>query len=202
MSAKAMKSLLAELGAEAATTVRRPAEPKTVMEEFCRAMSVRKGRPIQLVFRAFPPDVPVSGLRLDLGDRSVVVVEHSMVPEAQLVILGHELWHEEHGDCGHHIAGLPTAARARPVDQTPEALRRAAQQVLAAEQVPVEAIMTAAARADSADEHEVEAETFGLLFGREVRTWMTGRYARGPVNTATVEGRINLSLLDRGGRIL
>jgi hypothetical protein len=202
MSAKAMKSLLARLGAEAATTVRRPAEPKTVMEEFCRAMSVRKGRPIQLLFRAFPPDVPVSGLRLDLGERSVVVVEHSMVPEAQLVILGHELWHEERGDCGHHIAGLPTAARARPVDQTPEALRRAARQVLAAEEVPVEAILTAAARADSTDDHEVEAETFGLLFGREVRTWMTGRYAQGPVNTATVEGRINLSLLDRGGRIL
>ncbi|MEU2881253.1 hypothetical protein ABZ651_34805, partial [Streptomyces sp. NPDC007070] len=55
---------------------------------------------------------------------------------------------------------------------------------------------------EAADDHEAQAETFGLLFGREVRTWMTGRYAAGPVSAATVEGRINLSLLNRGGRIL
>ncbi|MYS45296.1 toxin, partial [Streptomyces sp. SID5998] len=76
------------------------------------------------------------------------------------------------------------------------------EQILAAAEVPRAALVTAAARADSADDHEAQAETFGLLFGREVRTWMTGRYAAGPVSAATVEGRINLSLLNRGGRIL
>jgi hypothetical protein len=197
-----MKSLLTALGEEASKSVQRPAEPKVVMREFCRAMSVRSGRPIQLLFRTFPPDIPVSGLRLDCGDRSIIVVEEGTVPEAQLVILGHELWHEEQGHCGHHVAGTTAVARALTDHQTPEALRRAARLILDAEEVPREAILAVVARADSADEHEVDAETFGLLFGREARTWMTGRYAQGPVSPATVEGRINLSLLNRSGRIL
>ncbi|MEU6254242.1 toxin [Streptomyces sp. NPDC047043] len=198
---KAMKSLLTALGREASKSIRRPAEPRAVMDGFCRAMSVRTGRPIQLVFRAFPPDIPVSGLRLDCGDHSIIVVEEGTVPEAQLVILGHELWHEEHGSCDGHTPG-PAAARALAPGQTPESLQRVARQILAGTQVPREAWLTAAARSVSADDHEVDAETFGLLFGREVRTWMTGRYARGPVTPATVEGRINLSLSNRGGRLL
>ncbi|RPF33265.1 toxin [Streptomyces sp. TLI_185] len=199
MTTKAMKSLLAGLGREASKSIARPAEPRAVMEEFCRAMGVRAGRPIQLLFRTFPPDIPVSGLRLDCGDRSLIVVEESTVPEAQLVILGHELWHEEQGACGDHAIG-PAAARA--LGRPPGALGRAAQQVLASEEVPREVCRTVAARSASADDHEVDAETFGLLFAREFRTWMKGRYAQGPVTPATVEGRINLSLGHRGGRIL
>ncbi|MFJ9906205.1 toxin [Streptomyces sp. NPDC101152] len=200
MTTKAMRSLLADLGREASRTIRRPAEPRVVMEAFCRAMSVRVGRPVELVFRAFPTEVPVSGLRLDLGDRSVVVVEEGTVPEAQLVILGHELWHEEQGSCGH--APGAAAARALAPGQTQEMLERAARDILAASKVPREACLAVAARSGHADDHEVDAETFGLLFGREVRTWMTGRYARGPVSPTTVEGRINLSLGNRGGRLL
>ncbi|MGW2722018.1 toxin [Streptomyces sp. NPDC001492] len=199
MSTRAMKSLLSELGREAAKSIARPAEPRAVMEEFCRAMSVRVGRPIQLLFRAFPPDIPVSGMRVDYGDRSLIVVEECTVPEAQLVIFGHELWHEEQGTCGDHAIG-PTAARS--LGGPPGALARAAQQVLASEEVPREVCRTVTARSASADNHEVDAETFGLLFAREVRTWMKGRYAQGPVTPATVEGRINLSLGHRGGRIL
>ncbi|MFE9611478.1 toxin [Streptomyces sp. NPDC006012] len=202
MSTKAMKSLLSALGTEATKGLQRPAEPRVVMQEFCRAMSVRKDRPITLAFRAFPPDIAVSGMRLDFGDRSVIIVEDRTVPEAQLVILGHELWHEEEGDRGHHIAGLPAAARTLAAVQTSDAVRQAVEQILDAHEVPGEAVLTVAARADSADEHEVDAETFGLLFGRAVRPWMKGRYAEGPVSAATVEGRINLSLLNRGGRIL
>jgi hypothetical protein len=199
-----MKALLRALGREAAQDVERPAEPEAVMRAFCRAMSVRAGRPVELVFRAFPADIPVSGLRLDLGDRSLVVVEEHTVPEAQLVILGHELWHEEQGDCGHHVAGLADAsarAAASP-QQASDAVRRAAEQILAEAEVPRDALLAVAARAESPDGHEVAAETFGLLFGREVRTWMHGRYAEGPVSPATVEGRMNLSLTNRGGRLL
>jgi hypothetical protein len=173
-----------------------------VMQEFCRAMTVRTGRPIQLLFRAFPPDILVSGMRLDCGERSIIVVEEATAPEAQLVILGHELWHEETGDCGHHVAGLPAAARALAPAPNPDAVNRAAEQILDSHEVPREAVLAVAARAESLDEHEVDAETFGLLFGRAVRSWMKGRYAQGPVSADTVEGRIHLSLLDRGGRIL
>lgn len=205
MSTRAMRSLLSALGEEASKALERPADPRDVMAEFCRAMSVRKRRPIDLRFSAFPKNVPgmdVSGARLDLGDRSIIVVEEDTAPLAQLVILGHELWHEEEEDRGHHIAGLYGAARTLGADQHPEAVRRAVEQILALSEVPREAILTVAARAESASQHEVDAETFGLLFGHEVRPWMKGRYAEGPVSAATVEGRINLSLLNRGGRIL
>lgn len=203
MSVKEMKSLLTVLGREAGKRITRPADPQVVMAEFCKAMSVRVERPIQLVFNTFPEDIPVSGVRLDLGDHSIIVVEERAVPESQLVILGHELWHEEQGNCGHHVDGIiPAAARSLAADQTPEAVHRAVQQIVANQQIPREALLTVAARADSLDDHEVDAETFGLLFGREVRAWIPGRYAEGPVNPDTVEGRINLSLSNRGGRLL
>ncbi|KAF2776197.1 toxin [Streptomyces sp. OM5714] len=141
-------------------------------------------------------------MRLDCGDHSIIVVEEHTAPEAQLVILGHELWHEEQGDCGHHVAGMPAAARALPTEQAGEVMERAVEQILAAHEVPTEALLAVAARAESRDDHEADAETFGLLFGREVRTWMKGRYARGPVSADTVEGRINLSLSNRGGHLL
>ncbi|WP_108934596.1 toxin [Streptomyces ardesiacus] len=201
MSSRSMKRLLSALGKEAGKTLRRPADPKAVMHEFCRAMTARTGRPIQLAFRVFPVDIAVSGVRLDLGDRSVIAVEERIAPEAQLVILGHELWHEENGDCGHHVAGVPTAARG--LTQEPSAsVQRAVEQILTEEEIPRDALLAVAARAESIETHEVDAETFGLLFGREVRTWMTGRHAQHPPTAATVEGRLNLSLLPRGGRIL
>ncbi|MET9774826.1 toxin [Streptomyces sp. NPDC006367] len=204
MSPRAMKALLRALGREAAQDLDRPAEPEAVMRAFCRAMGVRAGRPVELLFRVFPAEVPVSGLRLDLGDRSVIVVEERTVPEAQLVILGHELWHEEQGGCGHRTAG-PAAVSARagaPSRQVSDAARRAAERILAETEVERDALRAVAARAESPDEHEVAAETFGLLFAREARTWMHGRYAEGPVTPATVEGRMNLSLTNRGGRLL
>ena len=202
MSAKAMKLLLSALGEEASKTLQRPAEPRDVMQQFCRAMSVRKGRPITLKFHSFPPDAGMSGVRLDFGDRSLIVVEEATAPEAQLVILGHELWHEEEDDTDHHTAGMPAAARALGAPQQPEAVRRAVEQILDTYDASREAVLTMTARAESADEHEAYAETFGLLFGRAVRPWMRGRYAQGPVSDATVEGRINLSLLNRGGNLL
>ncbi len=196
-----MKSLLVQLGREAAKTIRRPAEPEVVMREFCRAMSVRRERPVDLVFRAFPPDIPVSGMRLDCGDRSLIVVEERTVPEAQLVILGHELWHEEQGDHGHGPAA-PAARALRAGYEAPRSVQRAVEQILAAGEIPRDTLLAAAARAASTDDHEVDAETFGLLFAREARTWMTGRYAEGPVTSTTVEGRLNLSLINRPGRLL
>ncbi|CAM5320274.1 hypothetical protein SGRIM128S_01972 [Streptomyces griseomycini] len=83
MTTRAMKSLLARLARDASKSIQRPAEPRAVMEGFCRAMEARVGRPLQLVFRPFPPDIPVSGMRLDCGDRSIIVVEENTVAEAQ-----------------------------------------------------------------------------------------------------------------------
>ncbi|MET7685197.1 toxin [Streptomyces sp. NPDC005423] len=201
MSTRAMKALLSDLGEEVSNSLKRPAEPRAVMEEFCRAMSVRKGRPIELKFHTFPPEAGMSGVRLDFGGRSLIVVEAATAPAAQFVILGHELWHEEDGNAGHHTAGMPAAARTLGAPQSPETVRRAVEQILDQYDASRESVLTVTARAHSADDHEVDAETFGLLFGRAVRTWMTGEYAQGPVSDATIEGRINLSLLNRGGRL-
>ncbi|MER6917360.1 toxin [Streptomyces sp. NPDC000594] len=197
MSVREMKKFLGALGRLAAKEISVPAEPHVVMDAFCTAMTVRTGRPIQLVFRAFPDAVGVSGLRLALEDRSVIVVEERVPPAAQLVILGHELWHEHQGDCGHHLGTASAAARSAPED--PTAVERAVQQILAQTEVPQEALQAVAARAESSDSHETDAETFGLLFGSRVRTWLTGRYARGGATTTTVEGRITASLSGRHG---
>lgn len=199
---RAMKQLLAKLAADVATVLRPPAEPRALMEAFCQAMGRRRGRPIQLVFREFPADVPVTGLRLDCGDRSIIVVEDRTPAESQLVILGHELYHEEQGGCGHHVPGLPAAAaRALTAGQNPDAAQRAAEQFLAAHEVSRDTLLAIAARADSVDPHEQDAETFGLLFGRELRAWLPGHYAQGAAGATSLEGRIQASLLNRNGQV-
>ncbi|TGN79082.1 toxin [Streptomyces bauhiniae] len=188
-----MKGLLAGLEATVSRTLRPPADPRTVMGAFCRAMSEHRGRPVELVFRAFPEDLPVSGMRLDCGDRSLIVVEERTPPESQLVILGHELWHEERGGCGHHVPGLSAAAaRAFAPASEGDIVRRAVREILAGDEISRRTLLAVAARAGSADRHEQDAETFGLLFGREALRWIPGRHARGPVDPDTLEGRIQL----------
>ncbi|MFH0246002.1 toxin [Streptomyces sp. HK10] len=199
MNIKSMKRLLVALSREADKSIDRPAEPRVVMEAFCRAMSVQTGRPIKLLFRAFPADTPVTGMRLDCGDNSLIVVEERATPVQQLVILGHELWHEQQGHCGHHVGGLSAAGRTLPAGEAPELLQRAVQQVMDSREVPHKVFLTVAARADSSDDHEADAETFGLRFGAEVRTWITGPYALGSLSASTVEGRIASTLTNRGG---
>ncbi|MGW0916923.1 toxin [Streptomyces sp. NPDC002784] len=195
MSAKEMKALLSELGAAAAQRITRPAEPRPLMHAFCDAMSERRNRPIRLIFSVFPSDLEVSGARLDCGDHSVIVVEERAIPTAQLVILGHELWHEEKGDCGQHLTGrVPPAARSHGADHPTHSLQHAMARILTEHHVPRDALLLIAARAQSHDESEEAAETFGLLFGRAARSWMTGPHTQGPVNESTVEGRINLSM--------
>ncbi|MFE9679325.1 toxin [Streptomyces sp. NPDC006259] len=202
MSGKTMKALLAELGQDVAERIQMPAPAEVVMTEFCRAMSERKNKPVDLVFREFPPEVPVSGLRLVLDDRSVIVIAAGMAPQAQLVILGHELYHEEFNHCSHAMPGLGAAARAAAPDASGEAVQRAAELVLESEHVPLNALLAVAARSESTHNDEVNAETFGLWLGREVRTWVDGRHAQPRANAATVEGRLALSLSHRSGHVL
>ncbi|WP_415939958.1 toxin [Streptomyces sp. 039-1] len=198
---RAMKELLTDLGKDAARLIkRRPAPAEEVMRAFCDALQIRTGRPIDLVLRAFPPDVPVSGLRLDLGERSMIVVEEDTAVEAQLVILGHELYHDANGDCHHVSAGLPTAARALTEEPDDDVIQRCAEAILASRDVPLEAVRAVAARSESVAAHEESAESFGLLFGVEVRTWVEGLpQAQSPTTAATVEGRLALSLGRRSG---
>lgn len=203
MSTKGMKALLADLGKDVAERIEVPADAELVMAEFCQAMSRRKQKPVDLVFREFPPEMPVSGLRLVMSDRSLIVIPAGMNTQAQLVVLGHELFHEEENHCSHSLPGLGAAARALPDStSTVQAIERAAELVIASEEVPREALIAVAARADSSHIDEERAETYGILFASEVRGWVKGRHARSQADAATVEGRLKLSMSHTGGRIL
>jgi hypothetical protein len=202
MSGKGMKALLKELGEEVGRRIQRPADPEIVMAEFCSVMSERKGRPVDLAFREFPAALPVSGLRLVMSDRSLIVIAAGMNPRAQLLIFGHELYHEEYNHCSHALPGVGAAARAVDASASGNAIRHAAELIIDSAKVPEEALIAVAARSESTEADERDAETFGVYFGTEIRTWVTGRYAQPRVSAETVEGRLALSLSHRGGRLL
>ncbi|MER5372697.1 toxin [Streptomyces sp. NPDC002553] len=190
-----MKALLARLTSMVTESLEVPAEPEALMHAFCEAMSDACGRPVQLVFEAFPAEVPVSGLRLELEDeRDVIVIERRAVPEAQLVILGHELLHvwRRDGHCGH---SLSAAARGLGGEESPDVMQRAVEHVLASVDLPRSSVRAMAARSASAAASERDAESFGLHFAREARRRMIGRYAQGAASATTRAGRIQRSLL-------
>ncbi|QIP74628.1 toxin [Streptomyces sp. VN1] len=204
-----MRDLVADLGREVAKRIQVPADAEAVMSEFCRVMSERRGWRVDMHIRDFPPGLPISGLRLLMADRTMIVLPAGMNPQAQLVILGHELYHEEHNHCTHSV-GLGAAARGA-VDGSEESIRRVAELVMSSDEVPPEALIAVAARSVADEESdrttvdqkaEVDAETFGYWFASAVRKWVRGRHEQPQATAATVEGRLTLSLSHRGGRVL
>ncbi|UXY24917.1 toxin (plasmid) [Streptomyces cynarae] len=177
MSSKRMRKLLSELTTSVAQTLERPAEPEVLMRALCDAMGERQRIRVHLHFRPFPDGLGTSGLYLNFGDQIKIIVEQRTTPEHQLLILGHELWHLEQGDCGHLAPDAAAAARRFAEDGTDWAK-----------------LLTVAARAVSHDVDETAAETFGLLCRGRFESWMHGPHARGPVSQATVEGRIATAL--------
>ncbi|WP_089104124.1 toxin-antitoxin system, toxin component [Streptomyces hyaluromycini] len=174
-----MRRLSGELVGE--LTLPAPAPPQELYRALCDALGRRRGRPVQFRTAVFPPGT-ASGLWLDLTDRDLVVVEERTVPDHQLVILGHELWHMHAEHCGHDMEGVGVAARllgaGTEADQA--ALQAAVQRV------------AARTRSDRAEERD--AETFGLLLASKCRTWLAGSALRGPVRRHDVAGRIEVSL--------
>ncbi|MFI5990324.1 toxin-antitoxin system, toxin component [Streptomyces sp. NPDC051362] len=157
--AKDQRKLMAELVSAVSSTMDVPAEPAEVFQGLCTAMGKRRGRPVVLTIRPFPAEVAdnTTGLWLDLPEQDVIVVEESLTPDHQLVVLGHELWHMHAGHCGHDLGGSTTAAaRAAFQDQVdwPELARRVA----------------ARSHSDQAD--EVDAEAFGLLVSTRIAGWL------------------------------
>ncbi|MFG3132911.1 toxin-antitoxin system, toxin component [Streptomyces tendae] len=149
---------MAELSSAVTAAVKVPADPKAIFTALCDAMSRRRGgRPVTLAIRQFPEGMAhTTGLWLDLNDQDVIVVEETLSPDHQLVVVGHELWHMHAGHCGHDIGGAAVAARAALQDQVdwPELARRVA------------------ARSHSHEQDEVAAEGFGLLLGSRMSTWL------------------------------
>ncbi|AYN38459.1 toxin-antitoxin system, toxin component [Streptomyces dangxiongensis] len=156
-----------------------PAPPDELYRALCEGMSRRRGRPVKFRTAVFPPGT-ASGLSLYLTDRDVVVVEERTVPEHQLVILGHELWHVQAGRCGHPGDGVGTAVRPLREDAGHSALRATVRRA------------AARTRFDLAEERD--AESFGLLLASKCRTLLTGSASRGPARRDGVAGRIEASL--------
>ncbi|MFE5031637.1 toxin-antitoxin system, toxin component [Streptomyces sp. NPDC056683] len=170
-------------------TLPTPAPPQELYRALCDALGRRRGRPVQFRTAVFPPGT-ASGLWLDLADRDLVVVEERTVPDHQLVILGHELWHMHAEHCGHDVAGVGVAARllggatgtgSDAGTETEQAALQAAVQRVAAR-----------TRFDRAEERD--AETFGLLLASKCRSRLAGSALRGPVRRHDVAGRIAASL--------
>ncbi|MGW7263299.1 toxin-antitoxin system, toxin component [Streptomyces sp. NPDC054842] len=180
-----MRKFLKEITAALSDRVEPPASPLDLFKAMCAAVSEMEGRKITLRLSRFPDDSS-SGLLLDLGERGlVVVIEERTSPDHQLVILGHELWHQRKGHCTHGTAGSSMAARLLSPST-------ADWEVLAPR-------LSAVAARTAFDEHtESEAERFGLALAAKFRPWLNGPHARGPLRTRTVEDRISASLIYRG----
>lgn len=182
-----MRRLSGELVGE--LTLPTPAPPQELYRALCDALGRRRGRPVQFRTAVFPPGT-ASGLWLDLADRDLVVVEERTVPDHQLVILGHELWHMHAEHCGHDVEGVGVAARllGAATGTGSDAGTEADQAALQA------AVQRVAARTRFDRAEERDAETFGLLLASKCRTWLAGSALRGPVRRHDVAGRIEASL--------
>ncbi|MFG2632589.1 toxin-antitoxin system, toxin component [Streptomyces sp. NPDC048362] len=178
--AREQRRLMSELGTAVAHQVGVPALPRAVFEALCAAMSERRRRPVALNILRFPEEIATTttGLWLDLPEQDVVVVEESLTPDHQLVVLGHELWHMHAGHRGHDLGGASIAARA----------------ALAAEVDWPEMVRRVAARSHSHQAEEIAAETFGLLLGSQARTWLVDPDNAGVRQLDEVARRINASL--------
>ena len=183
-TAKAQRKLITELGASVTGQLRVPAEPKTVFKALCTAMSERRQRPVVLSIRRFPEEIAndTTGLWLDFPEQDVVVIEETLTPDHQLVVLGHELWHMHAGHCGHDLGGTAVAARAALAAEVdwPEVWPELARHV--------------AARSHSHQADEIAAEGFGLLLGSRMRTWLATPGAAGARHLDEVAQRIDASL--------
>lgn len=172
--ARDMRRLCGELVAELSPSG--PVPPADLYAALCDAMSRRRGRPVQFRTAAFPAGT-ASGLWVDMADQDLVVIEERTVPDHQLVILGHELWHMTAGHCGHHVDGAVVAAR------------------LLGDGADLQAtVRTVAARTRFDQAEERDAEAFGLLLASKCRTWLAGSALRGPVPRDHLAGRIEASL--------
>ncbi|MGW0816052.1 toxin [Streptomyces viridiviolaceus] len=151
-----------------------PADPETLFEALVESVTAWRGREIVVRRETFPPHT-ASGLWLEGETHDVIVVDRRAAVWHQIVILCHEVWHMNRRDTDAPPAP-DTAGAPRP----------------------------AAARTDFSLAEEQEADRFGMLMGRRLRTWLEtpeesvcaprGDDAQG------LAGRIGAALNYRGNR--
>jgi hypothetical protein len=159
-----------------------------------RVVSEMRGRPVILKTTHFPPHT-ASGLWLDLPDMDIVAVrEDAADSQHALVIAGHEIWHMFEGHCSAHTSVGPAAARAQSAPRA-EAVEYVVNLLLASADDRLSDLdqrgLKYAARTNFTEQHEAEAELFGLQFATDLREL---RRSRRRLNRDELAGRIADSL--------
>ncbi|MET8243105.1 toxin [Streptomyces sp. NPDC005202] len=151
-----------------------PADPEVLFAALVDSVSAWRGREVVVRREVFPPHT-ASGLWLEGETQDVVVVDQRAAVWHQIVIFCHEVWHMNRRDAD--ASPAPAAAGLpRPV----------------------------AARTDFSLTDEQEADRFGMLMGRRLRTWLEASadsvYAADSNGTQDLAGRIGAALNYRGTR--
>ncbi|CQR64233.1 toxin [Streptomyces leeuwenhoekii] len=152
-----------------------PADPEVLFEALVASVAAWRGRELVVRRETFPPHT-ASGLWLEGETQDIVVVDRRAAVWHQIVILCHEVWHMNRRGQQDPAPGPHTGDAPRPV----------------------------AARTDFSLAEEQEADRFGMLMGRRLRTWLeaTGDsvYAARGGEAQDLAGRIGAALNYRGTR--
>ncbi|MFI8090739.1 toxin-antitoxin system, toxin component [Streptomyces sp. NPDC086080] len=184
-----------KLSAELVSNLRPLAGDADVVPAIGRALSLVRGRPVQLRGAAFPP-ATASGLWVDRADHDLIVYEETTDPEHQIVIIGHETWHMFQG----HGADATRAAAGTEAAGEPAGLVTAVAEAARTGCRPARRMdvgLHFAARTDGREvREEREAEHFGFRFATGVQAALDGarRDAGDPRN---LTGRIHASMAHR-----
>ncbi|MET8824622.1 toxin-antitoxin system, toxin component [Streptomyces sp. NPDC004610] len=165
-----------------------------------------RGRPVKLRAVAFPPET-ASGVWIDHSGFDILAFEQHTDPGHQLVILGHETWHMFQGHCSSLTAHGTVAARAQDTPRA-DALTTLLARLTATDTdtepgsgsgEPAPPRMHIAMRTGSgADQHEEDAEFFGVRFATSVQAAVAA--SRAVADTAQLAGRIEVSMAHRRRR--
>ncbi|MER5756569.1 toxin [Streptomyces sp. NPDC002088] len=151
-----------------------PADPEALFDALVESVSQWRGREVVVHRRVFPPHT-ASGLWLDGENHDDVIIDKRAAAWHQIVIFCHEVWHM-------HRQGASTADETTAGDGP----------------------RLVAARTDFSLADEQEADLFGMLMGRRLRTWLEAPsdsvYAADSNGAQDLAGRIGAALNYRGTR--
>ncbi|WP_399884653.1 toxin [Streptomyces sp. BBFR51] len=155
-----------------------PADPEVLFEALVASVSAWRGRDVIVHRAAFPPHT-ASGLWLEREGHDDIVVDERAAVWHQIVILCHEVWHMSRRQADAEADG---GGSGRPG--------------------------SVAARTDFSLAEEQEADRFGMLMGRRLRTWLeastdsvfatAGEHDDARDNPQDLAGRIGAALNYRG----
>jgi hypothetical protein len=160
-----------------------PADPDALFTALIAMVSEIRGRQVILLKEEFPHRT-ATGLWLDMPEHDLILVDKRAAPVHQLAILCHEIWHVITGDCGHHAAGVPVAAR-----------------VLSDRADLQQAVRAVAARTEFHERSERDAETFALRAVTHLRIWLEGEPGSLSTDRTQIAGRIGASLGHRRSQV-